>query len=373
MNLFRISRQELHQKVWSTPISRLAKEYSLSDVGLAKLCNRHHVPRPGIGYWARIAHGQKPAQVSLPPTSDGESEIIEIVVDGKSADLEVADQFDDTKAELQRIRQSPPNANEIRSHRLKHPITLQLQKTKRDLRPDIGGLLVVHHNSPDLKVSKDAWDRAVRILDFVFVWGEQLGYKIRVDEARSTFVDVLGEDVQFGLREKVLRTERSDSSAMGHHSAFSYSKYEYTPTGILCLSIKNLYSKGARVNWIDSKSLKIEDLIGDFFEGLVEAAARLRKQKDEARDREQQWEEERKRSAVKEVIAAREQAAREKLLNDAHNWQKSQLIRDFIKARKTAEMQRSGEISDSSEVVRWLTWAKQVADELDPLGPNLTE
>ena len=42
----RMSRQELYKKVWSTPVVKLAKQFGLSDVGLAKICKRHNVPRP---------------------------------------------------------------------------------------------------------------------------------------------------------------------------------------------------------------------------------------------------------------------------------------------------------------------------------------
>lgn len=33
-----INRKELYTKVWETPITRLSKEYGLSDVGFAKIC-----------------------------------------------------------------------------------------------------------------------------------------------------------------------------------------------------------------------------------------------------------------------------------------------------------------------------------------------
>jgi len=33
-----ISREDLYQKVWETPMYKLAAEYGLSDVGLKKIC-----------------------------------------------------------------------------------------------------------------------------------------------------------------------------------------------------------------------------------------------------------------------------------------------------------------------------------------------
>ena len=52
-----IDRNELFEKVWSTPISRLAREYELPDVGLAKICKRMEIPRPERGYWQKLEVG----------------------------------------------------------------------------------------------------------------------------------------------------------------------------------------------------------------------------------------------------------------------------------------------------------------------------
>ena len=35
----------------------LAKECGLSDVGLAKICEKHQIPRPPMGYWVRVERG----------------------------------------------------------------------------------------------------------------------------------------------------------------------------------------------------------------------------------------------------------------------------------------------------------------------------
>lgn len=40
----KISRTELYELVWKTPLIKLSKEFTLSDVGLSKLCKRHLIP-----------------------------------------------------------------------------------------------------------------------------------------------------------------------------------------------------------------------------------------------------------------------------------------------------------------------------------------
>jgi hypothetical protein len=61
-----ISRHDLYNRVWSTPMSKLARELDISDVGLAKACRRHNIPRPPRGYWARLAAGKAPPKPALP-------------------------------------------------------------------------------------------------------------------------------------------------------------------------------------------------------------------------------------------------------------------------------------------------------------------
>jgi len=54
----RLTRSELHNLVWSQPMQRLAKQFSVSDVALAKSCRRAEIPMPKRGYWAN----HKPAK-----------------------------------------------------------------------------------------------------------------------------------------------------------------------------------------------------------------------------------------------------------------------------------------------------------------------
>jgi hypothetical protein len=48
-----LTRQALYDLVWSMPMTKLAESLGLSDVGLAKICDRHRVPTPQRGYWAK--------------------------------------------------------------------------------------------------------------------------------------------------------------------------------------------------------------------------------------------------------------------------------------------------------------------------------
>lgn len=88
-----LRREELYEKVWSTPMQRLSKEFGLSDVGLAKLCRRHKIPVPGRGYWRRLETGQKVARSPLPKIKEPESpiQIVTILVRERPETAEASD------------------------------------------------------------------------------------------------------------------------------------------------------------------------------------------------------------------------------------------------------------------------------------------
>lgn len=65
-----LTRQELYELVWSEPMRTLAKRYGISDVGLAKACRRHRIPRPHRGYWQQKEHG-KPGTPGGAPAAQG--------------------------------------------------------------------------------------------------------------------------------------------------------------------------------------------------------------------------------------------------------------------------------------------------------------
>ena len=63
--LARFNREKLYEQVWAQPMWKLAPEYGVSDVALAKTCRKLQIPLPGKGYWAKAAAGK--STKSRPP------------------------------------------------------------------------------------------------------------------------------------------------------------------------------------------------------------------------------------------------------------------------------------------------------------------
>jgi hypothetical protein len=49
----RYNREDLYEQVWTVPMTKLTKQYEVSDVALAKICRKLSIPLPGRGYWAK--------------------------------------------------------------------------------------------------------------------------------------------------------------------------------------------------------------------------------------------------------------------------------------------------------------------------------
>jgi hypothetical protein len=62
----KISRQELYEKIWATPIVKLGKELGYSYLEMVQLCEKLNIPRPDGGYWYRRQHGGSEKRVALP-------------------------------------------------------------------------------------------------------------------------------------------------------------------------------------------------------------------------------------------------------------------------------------------------------------------
>ena len=74
-----VTRDLLYEQVWSKPMTKLAKEYGVSDVALAKVCRKLNIPLPVRGYWNKLQHGKKvPSRPPLLPLQGDQSRPVRI-------------------------------------------------------------------------------------------------------------------------------------------------------------------------------------------------------------------------------------------------------------------------------------------------------
>ena len=75
------TRLELFEQVWVTPMTKLAKNFGCSDVGLRKACIKFEIPLPPQGHWQKLLYGKGFAKPEIPrPKYNPEIEINPVAV-----------------------------------------------------------------------------------------------------------------------------------------------------------------------------------------------------------------------------------------------------------------------------------------------------
>jgi hypothetical protein len=271
-----LSRDELYKLVWTTPMLRLAKDFGLSDVGLAKVCRKHDIPTPPPGYWAKKQHGKKVRQTPLPTaTADAPATITievqpppvppspppppRVVHDSKLAPLVTETRRPENKLEVAETLHGP------------HPLITAARKGFVDAEPDTYGLLnprlVDGKRCLDINVSKAAIDRSLRLLNALLKGLDRLGMK--VGYTNETYLKTLdltmaGERFDIRVREKTKRQPHVMTEAEQREKArWQYTRipsYDYVGTGIFELTLTGggRYSGRTR-SWIDTSNHRIEN------------------------------------------------------------------------------------------------------------------
>lgn len=100
-----MSRQALFEAAWQRPLTDIAAEFGISDVGLRKICDRHDIPTPGRGYWAQVRAGKTFTRPKLRPVSDPRKKEVHIA-GGRPLSPVVVDAMKQAKAVSARPRSS---------------------------------------------------------------------------------------------------------------------------------------------------------------------------------------------------------------------------------------------------------------------------
>jgi hypothetical protein len=76
METIEITRKELYDIVWSSPITKLTLQYALSIEGLKKVCKQFEIPIPDASYWSKLKFNKKIKKEKLNPIFGGVDKIV---------------------------------------------------------------------------------------------------------------------------------------------------------------------------------------------------------------------------------------------------------------------------------------------------------
>jgi hypothetical protein len=367
-----ITRVELYRRVWSTPVRTLAKDFGLSDVGLAKICEKHQIPRPPVGHWIRVQLGQETDQTPLPQIDDANLEMVTIAIRPKVVEALTEDIGPEVRAML-----IPAPITIEADKPISHALVVRTKKMLTHPRKDDRGLLLPKERKalPHIRVSETALPRALRILDALFRALDDRKIAITWDSTADAnlYLTVLGEGVTFWISESVERvphTLTAEEEARKKRSAYSYfPQWDYKPTGELRIAISGLpYDSKIRQTWSDGTIQRLENCLGAFVAGLHLAALALKKHREECERRDREWEEDRTRAEAERRRQA-EFDRRAKVISEAADaWQTSNRIRDFATALSKAGEREECSEDQRRDIRRLAKWAKGYAQRLDPIN-----
>ena len=171
------SRRELYEQVWSTPMIKLAKQYGLSDRGLAKICKKHNIPCPPRGYWAKLQAGKKVKKIPLPPTESTDVIILEDSP-GEKPEKKIAEDFiKKNKIESIPVKKTLKGAHPLIKQTFDYFKTVS-KKAIEMLEPPKDKYL-------DITVSPGALRRGLLIMDSVIRVLESKGFPVVIENSRT--------------------------------------------------------------------------------------------------------------------------------------------------------------------------------------------
>ncbi len=371
-----IDRDELYERVWSEPVTVVAARLGLSDVGLAKICKKLNVPRPSRGYREKKKHSRAAPRPPLPSLKDGDKPTITIAKQEKpSVDAEQVSVAETVIAFETRAENRIVVPERLDSP---HPLVAQTQKSLKGLKPNDRGLLDPRKKSClDMRVAPTSTSRALRIMDALLKALDHRGFaaSTAVGKDSATTISVLGETLAVSIEENVKQKEHQVTPAeerkreRDRYFSLYIPRYDFIPTGALSLRVKNVWSNGVRTTWSDGKVQRVENCLNAFIIGLIKAAVQTRAHRLERERWEQEWQERMRQREEAERRQREEKEQLEKLLTDAENWQRSQLIQAYVDAVRAAATRKHGGVPP--ELDQWLAWAAEQAERLDPLRRSL--
>ena len=338
-----ITREELYEKIWQKPMIQLAKEFGISDVGLAKICKRMEIPRPHPGYWAQKNLSSAP---SLKPLS--KKGISQTYISPGPPRLEMPRM----KVINEKIT-VPETLVEPHKFVIKTLKNLRARNTKEHT-VDRYGRICLPENCLNINVTKFTIDRTCLIMDTLIKALEVKGYQVKVEGWR-TYVCVNDEKIYFGIEELVkiikITPDKKDR--------WSYQKYEYVSSGQLILKIRNL-PYGMRCQWKDKINNPLENFLSKFVVALSSAAIAIKKDREEDEQRRREWQEEENRIAESLRLKEIEQQKIKKLQLEIGSWQAAQNIRSYLSDLENLDQK-------NERLINWIEWIKGYVKRIDPL------
>lgn len=360
-----LKREELYERVWQTPMIKLATEYNISGNGLKKICGKLKVPVPPVGYWQKLAYGYNVKKPPLPEIDENELEQYELSTIKK---LDVP--LDEKYKILIQAESNPSNKIQVKKHLSRyHPLITSTRNTLKGEKPDSDGLLRrIRTEILAIAVSPKNFNRALRIFNTLLFELEKRNFQIRIEmnylERNETFIIRDNQKIQIELRETLKMNKSKIDKTKYPWKSYEYERV-FLPTGELRLEIKNVYGGSLKKVLVDQSNKPLEEQLNDFIINIYKSI-NYHNFKDKELEKERRIEEQKEKA--RKLLLKQKQMEKEKtklLYKNAKLWKRVNIIREYL---KELESRSALEKELSEEKLEWINWAKKKADSLDPIN-----
>lgn len=341
---------------------------------LKKTCDRHHIPTPERGYWAKLEYGKRVTKEALPPLS--EPNLATVRISGSSEQHlspTVREAKEKARDRFHKHAVAKPllvPASEPTLSIVEPPYLAATRRTISKARPDDQGFASVRSKGVvPLKIAPASIERGIRVLSQLFTLAETQGHLPKATEDGLVLI-VENESIAFGLEEQPEKTlhqptsaelRRRDERARWGYTTDPWSKYDQFPSGRLAIVIHaNPYS-GLRRTYSDGKTQTLERMLPDILAGFVGHAAYISERRRESDERERRHREAEARRQREEAFNTREKRRMEFV--DAVHEQLTQ--RDKLTA--VLHHLENATSEDAARVSTMATWVRQRLKQIDAL------
>lgn len=385
-----LTRKELFDQVWERPMIKVAADYGISDVALKKICDKHRIPVPGRGYWAKNAAGKKTKRTHFREVTD--PAINRIVIYGSPAQG-LPETVKAAREAAKKREQRPENKVEVVAiPEDLHPKVARTKKRLQKAKPSEKGLVTT--SGPDffdLEIGTKSVTRVVAFLNALVTAATNRGYQVvKGNRALVFFVD--DEALNFKIVEQTTRSKHEPTDAElaaianwerrqeRRLRSWDYvdwtprptpPDWDYEPNGHLQVVVnEGCYGhEGLRRTFGDGKTQRIETLINAILEAFATWSAAIKAKRIEDERRRREWEEQERRREEQRRRNALESKRIEALTKCLERCHQRQQILDFVAAVE-AEL-TADDYGEPDAVREWLAWASGYADRIDPLSQGL--
>jgi hypothetical protein len=342
----------------------------ISDAALHKICKKHGIPKPPVGYWMKKEAGHEVPRTPLPAADPNGSERIRIV--GGELAVEPASLI--AIREEARVLASSDGGEAPPDPLVERTIS----KLRKARRAAFGLVSVCEPNLVKCEVAEGSLERLGIILNRVAHAALQLGFRLVPGEKSACFEGDTGS-LTFSISESLRREKhqvtpaeqakldawqrKRDRAALTHSwddvffSRPEIPEWDHHPSGLLSLELEHFYVRNGaspRRSFRDAKVQRLDNIAGEIAVGIAVLVAakneeRLRREEEHRRYEEQQRL--REAAARKKHVEERRTASLSSITAELHDVDRLERLVAAL------EQQLAGE--KAPRVAAFLSWAKE--------------